>query len=57
MSKSKETGKAHRSIRVHLITGLVVVLVLAGGFGGWASTVPISGALIAPGSVVVDTNV
>jgi HlyD family secretion protein len=54
---SKKTGKAHRSIRAHLITGLVVVLVLAGGFGGWASTVPISGALIAPGSVVVDTNV
>ena len=57
MSKSKETGKAHRSIRLHLITGLVVALVLAGGFGGWASTVPISGALIAPGSVVVDSNV
>ena len=34
-----------------------MVLVLAGGFGGWASTVPISGALIAPGSVVVDSNV
>ena len=57
MSKSKETGKAHRSIRLHLIIGLVVVLVLAGGFGGWASTVPISGALIAPGAVVVDSNV
>ena len=54
---SKKTGKAHRSIRAHLITGLVVVLVLAGGFGGWASTVPISGALIAPGAVVVDSNV
>ena len=57
MSKGKETGKAHRSIRLHLVTGLVVVLVLAGGFGGWASTVPISGALIAPGAVVVDSNV
>jgi HlyD family secretion protein len=57
MSKGKETGKAHRSIRLHMVTGLVVVLVLAGGFGGWASTVPISGALIAPGSVVVDSNV
>ena len=33
------------------------MLVLAGGFGGWASTVQISGALIAPGSVVVDSNV
>ena len=48
---------ARRSIRPHLIIGLALVLVLAGGFGGWASTVPISGALIAPGSVVVDSNV
>jgi HlyD family secretion protein len=55
--KKDEMGSARRSIRLHLITGLVVVLVLAGGFGGWASTVPISGALIAPGSVVVDSNV
>ena len=52
-----EMGNARRSIRLHLIVGLVVVLVLAGGFGGWASTVPLSGALIAPGSVVVDSNV
>ena len=52
-----EMGSARRSIRLHLIVGLVVVLVLAGGFGGWAATVPISGALIAPGSVVVDSNV
>ncbi|MCS3445584.1 MULTISPECIES: HlyD family type I secretion periplasmic adaptor subunit [Bradyrhizobium] len=48
---------AHRSIRKHLIVGLVVVLVLGGGVGGWAATVPISGALIAPGSVVVESNV
>ncbi len=52
-----EMRGARRSIRMHLIVGLVVVLVLAGGFGGWASTVQISGALIAPGSVVVDSNV
>jgi HlyD family secretion protein len=45
------------SIKLHLIIGLVVVIVLAGGFGGWASTVQISGALIAPGAVVVDSNV
>ena len=48
---------AHASIRKHLVVGLAVVLVLGGGVGGWAATVPISGALIAPGSVVVDTNV
>ena len=52
-----ELHGARRSIRTHLIVGLVLVLVLAGGFGGWASTVPISGALIAPGAVVVDSNV
>src|SRR5665213_1704561 len=45
------------SIRVHLIVGLAVVVVLAGGFGGWASTAEISGALIAPGSIVVESSV
>ncbi|WOH81319.1 HlyD family type I secretion periplasmic adaptor subunit [Bradyrhizobium sp. BEA-2-5] len=48
---------AHRSIRKHLIVGLAVVLVLGGGVGGWAATVPISGALIAPGQIVVESNV
>ena len=48
---------ARASIRTHLIAGLTVVLALAGGIGGWASTAQISGALIAPGSVVVDSNV
>ena len=52
-----ELEGARRSIRTHLIVGLALVLIVAGGFGGWASTVPISGALIAPGAVVVDTNV
>jgi HlyD family secretion protein len=54
---SGEIKGAKRSIRLHLIIGLAVVIVLAGGFGGWASTVQISGALIAPGAVVVDSNV
>jgi HlyD family secretion protein len=48
---------ARRSIRLHLIAGLAVVVILAGGLGGWASTAQISGALIAPGSVVVESNV
>jgi HlyD family secretion protein len=52
-----ELKGARRSIRAHLILGLSLMLVLAGGFGGWASTVQISGALIAPGSVVVESNV
>ncbi|MET0443924.1 HlyD family type I secretion periplasmic adaptor subunit [Tardiphaga sp.] len=48
---------SQRSIRFHLIIGLAVVLVLGGGLGGWAATAQLAGALIAPGSVVVDTNV
>jgi HlyD family secretion protein len=56
MSGVKLKG-ARRSIRLHLIIGLAVVIILAGGFGGWAATVQISGALIAPGSVVVESNV
>jgi len=56
MTDSKMQG-ARQSIRLHLIIGLAVVVVLAGGLGGWASTAQISGALIAPGSIVVESNV
>ena len=56
MTVTATTG-ARRSIHVHLLVGLVVVALLGGGLGGWASTTEISGALIAPGSIVVDSNV
>ena len=56
MSGSEKKGSL-QSIRLHLIIGLAVVVILAGGLGGWASTAQISGALIAPGSVVVESNV
>jgi len=52
-----EMGPARRSIRVHLMVGLAVVLLLAGRAWRLGATVQISGALIAPGSVVVDSNV
>ncbi|HVX74567.1 MAG TPA: HlyD family type I secretion periplasmic adaptor subunit [Bradyrhizobium sp.] len=45
------------SIRIHLVVGLTVVILLAGGLGGWASTAEISGALIAPGRIVVESSV
>lgn len=45
------------SIKFHLILGLAIVLVMVIGLGGWASTVLISGALIAPGQIVVESNV
>ncbi len=56
MSGSKTQG-ARASIRLHLIVGLTLVVLLAGGLGGWASTAEISGALIAPGQIVVESSV
>jgi HlyD family secretion protein len=46
-----------RSIRRHLAAGLGVVALLAGGVGGWAATTQLAGAVIAAGSVAVDSNV
>jgi HlyD family secretion protein len=48
---------AERSIRRHIFVGSLLVAFIAFGLGGWASTAEISGALIAPGSLVVDSNV
>jgi HlyD family secretion protein len=56
MSDAKEKG-VWPSIRLHLVVGLSVVALLAGGLGTWASTQEISGALIAPGQIVVESNV
>jgi len=51
------TRGVRSSIRLHLVVGLSVVGVLAGGLGGWAATQEISGALIAPGQIVVESSV
>jgi membrane fusion protein, type I secretion system len=48
---------SQRSIQRHMIAGVLVVVLLAGGVGGWASTTQIAGALIAEGSIVVDSNI
>jgi HlyD family secretion protein len=54
---SQPNTDTRRSIRQHSLMGLAIVIVLAGGVGGWAGTMTLSGALIAQGSVVVDSNV
>lgn len=53
----KRSGSSQDSIRRHVLAGAVVVAVLTIGVGGWAATTDISSALIAPGSIVVDSNV
>ena len=42
------------AIRRYTIAGGAVVLFLTGGVGVWAGTMQIAGALIAPGTIVVD---
>jgi len=45
------------SIRRHLFAGLAISVFLAGGLGGWAASVELSGAVIAPGVLVVESSV
>jgi HlyD family secretion protein len=47
----------HYAIRKLNLVGCAAVVVALGGFGGWASTTDIAGAVIASGTVVVETNV
>jgi HlyD family secretion protein len=49
--------KTHSSMRRALLGGTTVAGLLAFGIGGWAATTELSGAVIAPGSLVVDSNV
>lgn len=48
---------SHDAIRRLMRAGLIVVLLLVGVVGGWAFATEISGAVLAPGAVVVDSNV
>jgi HlyD family secretion protein len=50
-------GAAQASIRFYIRLGLGAVLLLGGGVGGWASVTEIAGAVIAPGTLVVDSHV
>lgn len=45
------------SIRRNQVAGLIAFAFLAGGVGSWAATTDIAGAVIAPGLLVVETNV
>jgi membrane fusion protein, type I secretion system len=49
--------RTRRSMRRTLISGTAVACLLAFGIGGWAATTELAGAVIAPGSLVVDSNV
>src|SRR5438105_5782171 len=56
-SMKQDATSSQRSIRRHLAAGVAVVALLAGGVGGWASNTEFAGAVIAIGSLVVDSNI
>ncbi|MBZ9847269.1 HlyD family type I secretion periplasmic adaptor subunit [Mesorhizobium sp. CA14] len=51
------SSASHLSIRFYTRLGVGIVILLAGGVGGWASVTEIAGAIIAPGTLVVDSHV
>ncbi|TYB82011.1 HlyD family type I secretion periplasmic adaptor subunit [Maritimibacter fusiformis] len=53
---SAPTPQPAWSARRPLILGLVAILVLVCGFGTWATTTRISGAIVAPGAIEVEQN-
>ena len=53
----KVTSVARRSMRQHLVAAIVVTSILIIGVAGWGATAVISGAVVASGSLVVDSNV
>lgn len=46
-----------KSIRSYMVFGTVVAVLLVFGIGGWAATAELSGAVIAPGTIVVNSDV
>ena len=45
------------SVRRYVVAGALTVIGLVGGIGGWAATTDLAGAVVAPGTVVVASNV
>ncbi|MDP2699345.1 HlyD family type I secretion periplasmic adaptor subunit [Thalassospira sp.] len=48
---------AARSLRNHMVFGVGVVVLMAAGLAGWLAVAQLSGAVVASGKMVVDSNV
>ena len=51
-----EHHELDRSIQRQLRWGMVVLIALVGGIGGWSASASINGAVIAPGTVIIKSN-
>ena len=57
MAEAKDQNRLiARSLRRHALAGAIMIAVLFGGLGGWAAVARIGGAVIASGTIVVETN-
>lgn len=57
MNTAQKASPARLSIRRHLLAAGLAGIFLVGGVGGWAATTELSGAVIAPGTLVVQSNI
>jgi HlyD family secretion protein len=55
--KSERKTSARAAIRRYSLVGLSSAFFLVGGLGGWAAVTELSGAVVAPGAIVVDSHV
>jgi HlyD family secretion protein len=55
--KSERKTSARAAIRRYSVLGLSSAFFLVGGLGGWAAVTELSGAVVAPGALVVDSHV
>jgi HlyD family secretion protein len=52
----RDASGTSRSLKRHILVGLAVCAALVVGIGGWGATASVSGAVVAAGRVVVETN-
>jgi len=53
----RDDATASDDIGIYLKAGIAALVLLVGGLGGWAASASLAGAVLAQGTVVVDSNV
>lgn len=53
---NQDSRALRKSLNLHLVLGVVLAILLLGGLGGWATLASLQSAVIAPGTVVVQSN-
>lgn len=56
-STSSTPQDPYQAIRKLNLIGFTLLIILVGGIGGWAATSQLAGAVIAPGLIVVESNI